>query len=107
MSSGRRVTPLGGRRELPSPEASPHGTRSRDTGPSDDTHTRLWACARQPGSQGRGGFTSSKGGVETRGKTGSYFEKVWKAGTLKLDPWFLKRHWRQPRPWRGALQRGM
>lgn len=76
-------------------------------GPSNETHTRLWACAYHPGSQGRRGFTFSKEGAGTRGKTGSYFEKVSKAGTLKLDPWFLKRHWRQPRPWRGALQSGM
>lgn len=63
--------------------------------------------ARQLGSRGRRGFASSKEESGIGVKPGSYFEKVSKAGTLKLEPWFLKRHWRQPRSERGALQRGM
>lgn len=63
--------------------------------------------AYQLGSRGCRGFTSSKEGAGLGVKPGSYFEKVSKAGTLKLEPWFLKRHWRHPRSERGALQCGM
>lgn len=68
-----------------------HHKHGRDRTCYTKTHTRSGDCT-PTGSRGRRGFTSSKEEAGMGVKPGSYFEKVSKAGTLKLEPWFLKRH---------------
>lgn len=64
----------------------------RDRTCHTETHTWSGDCTPTGITGTRRGFTSSKEEAGIGVKPGSYFEKVSKAGTLKLEPWFLKRH---------------